>query len=104
MDHLWGLRLAEEGPVWGGRAIDNRGRPDLLWDRQQARGGSQAERQALVDWVNSVGLPRLRRECADLHDEAPHNVMTIAEGGYVAQAKRLGGYFYLGACQERHYK
>lgn len=91
--------------AWGARAIfkpvSKNPMIDLLWDRQSAF-GDEAERQDLVEWVRTTGLPGVEEQ---LEDQAAYAISTsdevfrFEEGGYVIEAspQRSGGYLYIGA-------
>jgi hypothetical protein len=91
--------------AWGARAIfkpiSKNPMIDILWDRQSAF-GEEAERQTLVEWVKTTGLPWLNAELEEKAGYATsksHEIYRYEDGDYVIEAspKGSGGYLYIGA-------
>lgn len=76
---------------------------DLLWDRQgsAARDGvTDAERKALADWINKVGMPELRKQCARRYITPDcDETIEIERDGYALKAgpRESHGYLYIRA-------
>jgi hypothetical protein len=74
---------------------------DLLWDRQSGL-GSDEDKEALLRWVDTVGMPWLHEtmEEQDPYDIGRSVKVFRNEGnGYVIEASPQGshGYLYIGA-------
>lgn len=91
--------------AWGARAIfkpiSRNPMIDILWDRQSAF-GEKEDREALVEWVRTVGLTWLEEtigEKASFALTRSHEVFHYEDGGYVIEAspQGSGGYLYIGA-------
>lgn len=69
---------------------------ELVWDRQGAA-GRNADLLALNEWVNKVGLPRLRAECEIPRDS--EKTLTFSDGRFTmtASPRASYGYLYIGA-------
>lgn len=100
----WGHVLPEgyEGPAWGARAIYSitvKGAViDLLWDRQDAQGGTDEERRALGKWLNDRGLRQLREKCSALGISPHEHVhVRVEDGDYIIDAnpRESCGYLYI---------
>lgn len=91
--------------AWGARAIfkpiSKNPMIDILWDRQDAFGGKE-DREQLVEWVKSQGLPWIEAtidEKASYSLTRSHEVFRFKDGQYIIEAspKGSGGYLYIGA-------
>ena len=101
---MFGLKIDGAKVSWGARAIYQGSKDDfsidLLWDRQQMDGGDEKSRKKLCDWVNKVGLKKLKKllksEYICPEDEA---VVEIEDAGAdnSASPNRSYGYLYIGA-------
>ena len=98
----WGLTPIPDGEflaVWGARAIFVRREISLLPNRQQMFGHQDA-RNELCDWINHVGLPKLKRHVEENHwDGATEETFTIDDWPIQMKAspRRSHGYMYLTA-------
>lgn len=109
--HWFGMPRPEghPGPCWGARAIyrvDHVGRSlalvtiDLVYNRMQMAGGTDAERAALEAWIDTKAMPyfraRFNREAIPANDA---RTFVYQEGGFeaIASTKQSHGYLYLGA-------
>lgn len=104
---MWGLQPPPDARIaWGARAIykptsDAPGYAtiDLLYDRQSADAlheVTDAERKALANWIDRVGLPKLKRECRArylTHDSMAEVV--IERDGYTLKASPRASHGYL---------
>lgn len=76
---------------------------DLLWDRQGSVGAldvTDKERTAFDRWLNTKGLPALRRECVKQYITGDTDaVVTLTIGDYMitASPRASHGYLYIGA-------
>lgn len=108
-DHWFGLRPnIEPSPdlYWGCRAIFRAPDDiDVLWDRQQFnKDGDKHTTDALWQWINAKGLPRLRKELVKQHVSTRDDILvTAADRKYtiIANPKRSHGYLYIGAWYEK---
>lgn len=84
-------------PNWGARAIlDRHGNVDIVWDRQQMEGGDDLDRQRLAKWLETKGIPRLRR----MLRKSPlglyeNDEVQVLQGGYILMANPKASYGYL---------
>jgi hypothetical protein len=102
----WGLRPGpgDGHPVftWGARAIyyQDTASFDLVHDRQTCEGGLTFHREELLRWLDTHGLPALRKLVARERPSAGgQELLQIREDGFVLRAnpQRSHGYLYLGA-------
>lgn len=102
----WGhmLPVDYDGPAWGARAIfthNDRGPSvELLWDRQDTKGGTDGERRALRAFVNDKGMAALRDVCKNVYPDQ-HKGIRIEVGDYVIEANPRESYGYLYICVYR---
>lgn len=99
----WGLTssVPEDAiAAWGARAIDDRGRFDLVPDRQDAVGEDEP-RKALLDYLNEhlpVRKPGAGMDAAVMHlpqEYGDHTIHRVWErDGVTVLVRRAGGYFY----------
>lgn len=100
----FGLQPPKSAKVaWGARAIfkpiSRNPMIDILWDRQSVF-GEEKDRQDLVEWVRTTGLPKLE-ELIDKKSSysltTSHEVFKFKDGDYSIQAspKGSGGYLYI---------
>ncbi len=91
--------------AWGARAIfkpmSQDPMIDILFDRQDAF-GDEKERQDLVEWVRTTGLPWLEAEIdkkVSYGLSRSHEVFRHKDGKYTIEAnpRGSGGYLYIGA-------
>lgn len=69
---------------------------DLLWDRQDMVGGTDAERKAFVTWLNKTAIPALRNKCLnDFVQPSEDAVITFASDGYAITAGPRASYGYM---------
>lgn len=85
---------------WGARAILSNGYVDVVWDRCQMVGGTDAERSALARWIDKVGMPAIRKLAKAMTGDQDFEER-FEQGGYfiVANPKRSHGYLYIGAAK-----
>lgn len=101
----WGISpdVDPGGPLWGARAILHARDPfdvliDILHDRQDMKDGTDDERLALCDWINTVGLKVIKEQIdKDGAGEYKEKIITLHLDGYTMLARPSGGYIYLGA-------
>jgi cytoskeleton bundling-enhancing protein CbeA-like protein len=97
----WGLQPPEGVMAcWGARAIFSRGTIDLLPDRQGVA-GQQEDIKPLVSWLNSKGLPAMRKAVKALGADE-HKEVKVRSGGFtlVANPRASYGYLYMGAWKD----
>lgn len=98
----WGISPpAPKYIAWGARAIyEDNCQIDLLWDRQEMLGGTDAERQQFNSWLNQWGLPNLRNKVLSARLR-PGEGIQIDYQSYdwviIANPQRSYGYLYIGA-------
>lgn len=97
-------RKAPDGTVgarWGARAIyDNRCTVDVVGNRQGCEGGTEEERDALVQWINTYALGAMRKlVAAERLETSSRAVVKVERDGFRMEASPNGsyGYLYLGA-------
>ena len=101
----WGLTPIPKGEyvaVWGARAILEDGEISLLHDRQQMLGGTDAK-EMLCDWINTVGLPHLKRHIKANHwNGRTEDLFTFDRWPFQLRAspRRSYGYLYLTAVMQ----
>lgn len=70
---------------------------DIVWDRQDAQG---VEKKALVEWINSVGMSKIKAQLVECVVEPQHNIPVEFHDGrfhITANPKASYGYLYIGA-------
>jgi hypothetical protein len=86
---------------WGARAIFRAGQIDLLPDRQSCDCGD-LDPQPLLDWINKVGFPELKKQRAfkTLSSDSDE-VVEVRDKQFTLQAspQRSYGYLYIGVWQ-----
>jgi cytoskeleton bundling-enhancing protein CbeA-like protein len=100
----WGLPAPEGVKAsWGARAIYKAPTGiELLWDRQSIDGLVE-ERKELSGWINSKGLPGLKKLLKKTYlDGSENHEVEFKEDGYTIKANPRAsyGYLYLGAWKE----
>ena len=95
----WGI-AAPEGvkASWSARAIFERRKVDLLHDRQDTQGISEADKKALIEWVNGVGLKKIRAMAKKLSPSGMDTIEYDADGARIVACPRAScGHLYIGA-------
>jgi len=111
----WGRPVPTEmqdkiAATWGARAIYTGQQIDLLYDRQSWHvtgfspedadpsspryEGRRAGMRPLMDWVNKIGLPFLRKESKRLYTDESR-VVTLDDGSFHIEASPQASYGYL---------
>lgn len=96
-DHWFGRKPPADATVaWGARGlIEDRGRrihfapSNASWSD-----ATPAERTALSTWINSKGIPALKKSSALIHGEG-HDVVTFRDGSRAIEASRQGANSYV---------
>lgn len=100
----WFGRRAPDGAVraWGARAIYQRQRIELLWDRQNWQPDEKPPVE-FEDWINQIGLPWLRKTCTDRYITPDSSTVLLYEDGpygIEASPQRSYGYLYIVAYEK----
>lgn len=89
--------------AWGARAIDDnirqsKGRFDIPPDRKSWFGDLQKVKE-MCKWLDNGAMERCAKEVSR---EAPHDSIRLIDrrDGYIAMARRYGGYVYLAVYPE----
>lgn len=101
---MWGLTPHENVKFWwGARAIFYPPAGiDLLPDRQQMTGGTEDERKKLSNWINNIGLYKLKEELAHKNVGAGSDILIAVDdkkAGFIMMAnpRKSYGYLYISA-------
>lgn len=99
----WGFSPPVAKPfAFGARAIFRRGRDvelDFVWDRQSIVGGTMEERKEFSNWLNTIGIPRIRKmvvESGLSPSDADQEFHTMNGFEIVFSPKKSYGYMYIG--------
>ena len=97
----WGRHIPEAmiGKLiasWGARAIFQNHEIDLLYDRQTltAKDDDLDAKKRIADWVNTKGLPFLRKECKRLYTDE-NRTIEMNDGSFHIEANPQSSYGYL---------